>query len=71
MMENIFVMMLALGILCGIALLFHTLIHLNMEESMMMSAASVILLLFLGSLTGTFLNGMYGIYAMAAAGIVI
>lgn len=68
-MENILMMMIAFGVLCGIALLFKTFLKVNMGEGIMLSSGFIILALFLSSYAGSFYYGMYVIVFIAVIGV--
>ena len=66
------IMMLAgFVIMTGVALVYMGILHVNMGEGMLLSAASIILALFLSAyFAGTFRYGMWSLYLMAGIGMV-
>lgn len=70
-MTNIIMMIMAFLIVTGIALLYMSVLQMNMGEGMICSAASMMVLLFLSAfIANTFRYGMLGIYLLSGIGAV-
>lgn len=68
---NFVLMLAAFLVILGVALAFQGILKTNIGEGIFLSAALVVLCLFLGGLAGFFSWGMYALFAISAAGYLL